>query len=70
MQAEKIEYIMKHLECLDRHITQYEQAVEDQFEEHEITIKEVRDHSVTVADSHNQVADQVDDLLKTVDKMQ
>ena len=69
-QAEKIEYIMKHLECLDRHITQYEQAVEDQFEEHEITIKEVRDHSVTVADSHNQVADQVDDLLKTVDKMQ
>ena len=69
-QAEKIEYIMKHLECLDRHITQYEQAVEDQFEEHEITIKEVRDHSLTVADSHNQVADQVDDLLKTVDKMQ
>ena len=69
-QVEKIEYMMKHLECLDRHITQYEQAVEDQFEEHEITIKEVRDHSVTVADSHNQMADQVDHLLKTVDKMQ
>ena len=69
-QAEKIEYIMKHIECLDRHITQYEQVVEDQFEEHEITIKEVRDHSATVADSRNQVADQVDDLFKTVDKMQ
>ena len=69
-QAEKVEYMMKHLECLDRHITQYEQAVEDQFEQHEITIKEVSDHSLTVAHSHNQVADQVNHLLKTVDKMQ
>ena len=69
-QAEKVEYMMKHLECLDRHITQYEQAVEDQFEQHEITIKEVSDYSLTVADSHNQVADQVNHLLKTVDKMQ
>ena len=62
--------MMKHLECLDRHITQYEQAVEDQFDQHEIAIKEVSDHSLTVAGSHNQVADQVDHLLKTVDKMQ
>ena len=69
-QAEKIEYIMKHLECLDRHITQYEQAVDDQFEEHEITIKEVRDHSLTVAESHNQVADEVNQLFQTVHKMQ
>ena len=38
-QAEKVEFLMKHLECLDRHITQYEQAVEDQFEQHEITIR-------------------------------
>ena len=62
--------MMKHLECLDRHITQYEQAIEDQLEQHEIAIQEVSDHSQTVADSHNQVADQVNHLLTTVDKMQ
>ena len=61
---------MKHLECLDRQTTQHEQAAEDQFEEHEITIKEVRDHSLTTAESHNQVADEVNQLLETVDKMQ
>ena len=27
---EKVDYLMKHLECLDRHITQFEQDVEDQ----------------------------------------
>ena len=69
-QAEKVDYMMKHLECLDRHITQYEQAIEDQLEQHEIAIQEVSDHSQTVADSHNQVADQVNHLLNTVDKMQ
>ena len=31
-QAEKVDYMMKHLECLDRHITKYEQAIEDQLE--------------------------------------
>ena len=69
-QAEKVDYMMKHLECLDRHITQYEQAIEDQLEQHEIAIQEVSDHSQTVADSHNQVADQVNNLLNTVEKMQ
>ena len=61
--------MMKHLECLDRHITQYEQAIEDQLEQHEIAIQEVSDHSQTIAHSHNQVADQVNHLLNTVDKM-
>ena len=69
-QAEKVDYMMKHLECLDRHITQYEQAIEDQLEQHEIAIQEVSDHSQTVAHSHNQVADQVNHLFTTVDKMQ
>ena len=41
--------MMKHLECLDRHITQYEQAIDDQLEQHEITIQEVSDHAQTVA---------------------
>ena len=68
-QDEKVDYMMKHLECLDRHITQYEQAIEDQLEQHEIAIQEVSDHSQTVADSHNQVADQVNHLLTTVDKI-
>ena len=35
-----------------------------------ITIQEVSDYSQTVVDSHNQVADQVNHLLKTVEKMQ
>ena len=69
-QTEKVDYMMKHLECLDRHITQYEQAIEDQLEQHEIAIQEVSDHSQTVAHSHNQVADQVNHLFTTVDKMQ
>ena len=69
-QAEKVDYMMKHLECLDRHITQYEQAIEDQLEQHEMAIQEVSDHSQTVAHSHNQVTDQVNHLLITVDKMQ
>ena len=69
-QAEKVDYMMKHLECLDRHITQYQQAIEDQLEQHEIAIQEVSDHSQTVADSHNQVADEVNHLFMTVDKMQ
>ena len=30
--------MMKHLECLDRHITQYEQAIEDQLDQHEMAI--------------------------------
>ena len=50
-QTEKVDYMMKHLECLDRHITQYEQAIDDQLEQHEITIQEVSDYSQTVADS-------------------
>ena len=61
---------MKHLECLDRHITQFEQGVEDQFQHHEASIKGVSDHSCTIATSHNEVADHVDYLLQTVDKMQ
>ena len=69
-QAEKVDYMMKHLECLDRHITQYEQAIEDQLGQHEIAIQEVSDHSQTVADSHSQVVDQVNHLFTTVDKMQ
>ena len=69
-QAEKVDYMMKHLECLDRHITQCEQAIEDQLEQHEIAIQEVSDHSQTVAHSHNQVADQVNHLFMTIDKMQ
>ena len=69
-QAEKVDHMMKHLEYLDRHITQYEHAIEDQLEQHEIAIQEVSDHSQTVADSHNQVADQVNHLFTTVDKMQ
>ena len=69
-QAEKVDYMMKHLECLDRHITQYEQAIEDQLDQHEMAIQEVSDHSRTVAHSHNQVADQVNQLFDTVDKMQ
>ena len=67
---EKVDYLMKHLECLDRHITQIEQVIEDQFDQQEATIKEVSDHSTTVAASHNQVADHVNYLLQTVDKMQ
>ena len=62
--------MMKHLECLDRHITQYEQSIEDQLEQHEIAIQEVSNYSQTVAHSHNQVADQVTHLFDTVDKMQ
>ena len=62
--------MMKHLECLDRHITQYEQAIEDQLDQHEMAIQEVSDRSQTVAHSHNQVADQVNHLFDTVDKMQ
>ena len=69
-QTEKVEYMMKHLECLDRHITQYEQVIEDQLEQHEIAIQEVSNYSQTVAHSHNQVADQVTHLFDTVDKMQ
>ena len=69
-QTEKVDYMMKHLECLDRHITQCEQAIEDQFEQHEIAIQGVSDHSQTIANSHNQVADQVNHLFDTVDKMQ
>ena len=69
-QVEKVEYMMKHLECLDRHITQYEQSIEDQLEQHEIAIQEVSNYSQTVAHSHNQVADQVTHLFDTVDKMQ
>ena len=61
--------MMKHLECLDRHITQYEQAIEDQLEQHEVAIQEVSDYSQTVADSHSQVADQVNHLVTTVEKM-
>ena len=67
---EKVEYLMKHLECLDRHVTKFEQAVEEQLEQHEATIKEVSDHSITVALSHNQVTDHVNHLLNTVEKMQ
>ena len=69
-QAEKVDYMMKHLECLDRHITQYEQAIEDQLDQHEMAIQEVSDHSQTIAHSHNQVADQVNHLFTTMDKMQ
>ena len=69
-QTEKVDHMMKHLECLDRHITQYEQAIEDQLEQHEIAIQGVSDHSQTIANSHNQVADQVNHLFDTVDKMQ
>ena len=61
---------MKHLECLDRHITQFEQGVEDQFQHHEASIKGVSDHSCTIAASHNEVADHVDYLLQKVDKIQ
>ena len=68
--SEKVDYLMKHLECLDRHITQFEQGVEDQFQHHEASIKGVSDHSCTIATSHNEVADHVDYLLQTVDKMQ
>ena len=68
--SEKIDYLMKHLECLDRHITEFEQGVEDQFQHHEASIKGVSDHSCTIATSHNEVADHVDYLLQTVDKMQ
>ena len=39
------------------------------FEEHAITIKE-GEHSLTVANSHNQMADEVEHQLKTVEKMQ
>ena len=67
---EKVEYLMKHLECLDRHITQFEQDVEEQFDHHEATIREVSDHSVAVASSHNQVAEHVNHLLQTVEKLQ
>ena len=68
--TEKVDYLMKHLECLDRHVTHFEQVIEDQFDQQEATIKEVSDHSTTVAASHNQVADHVNYLLQTVDKMQ
>ena len=68
--SEKVDYLMKHLECLDRHITQFEQGVEDQFQHHEASIKGVSDHSCTIAASHNEVADHVDYLLQKVDKMQ
>ena len=61
---------MKHLECLNRHITQFQQDVEEQFEHHDATIREVSDHSLTVASSHNQMAEQVSHLLQTVEKMQ
>ena len=67
---EKVEHLMKHLECLDRHITRFEHAVEEQLDHHEATIKEVSDHSITVALSHNQVTDHVNHLLSTVEKMQ
>ena len=69
-QAEKVDYMMKHLECLDRHITQYEQAIEDQLDQHEMAIQEVSDHSQAIAHSHNQMADQVDHLSTQMDKMQ
>ena len=62
--------MIMHLECLDRHITHYEQAVEDQLEQHEIAIQEVSDHSQTAAHSPSQMADQVDHLFNTVEKMQ
>ena len=32
-QTDKVDHLMKHLECLDRHITQCEQAIEDQLEQ-------------------------------------
>ena len=67
--SEKVEYLVKHLECLDRHISKFEQAVEEQLDHYEATIKEVSDHSITVASSHNQVADHVNHLC-TVRKMQ
>ena len=69
-QAEKVDYMMKHLECLDRHITQYEQTIEDPLDQHEMAIQEVSDHSQAIAHSHNQVADQVNHLFTKMDKMQ
>ena len=67
--VEKVDYFMKHLECLNRHITNFEQTVEEQLDHHDVTKKEVGEHSTTLALSHNKMTDHVNYLLSTVDKM-
>ena len=67
--SEQVEYLMKHLECVDRHVTDLEQNIEERLDNHEVSMTGMTNHSSTLLTSHNQLTDHVNYLLRAVEKI-